>query len=93
MSGRTLGILAATHVAALGTGYMFAPKQPIDSEVKHTGFFQKDATKVLAATVESLREDSRVQVFSYKGTAKVRTDRTVFWVFKGEQELIVPAVV
>ena len=55
---RTIGLLAATHVAALGVGYVVAPKQPIDSEVKHTGLFTVDTTKVLATTVEILREEN-----------------------------------
>ena len=94
MTGRrTIGLLAATHVAALGVGYVVAPKQPIDSEVKHTGLFTVDTTKVLATTVESLREENKLLVFSYKGTAKVQAERTFLWLFGGEQELSVPAVV
>ncbi|WP_411341325.1 DUF4230 domain-containing protein [Sphingopyxis sp. J-6] len=91
--GRTIGLLAATHVAALGVGYMAAPKLPVDAEAKHTGLFTLDTNKVLATTVESLREENRLLVFSYKGTAKVQAGRTVLWLFGGEQELIVPAVV
>jgi hypothetical protein len=94
MTGRrTIGLLAASHVAALGVGYVVAPKLPIDSEVKHTGLFTVDTTKVLATTVESLREENKLRVFSYKGTAKVQAGRTVLWLFGGEQELSVPAVV
>jgi len=85
--------LAATHVAALGVGYMVAPKQPVDRDTKHTGLFTLDTNKVLATTVESLREENKLSVFSYKGTAKVQAGRTVLWLFGGEQELIVPAVV
>lgn len=93
MNGRTIGLLAATHVVALGVGYFAAPKELLDGEVKHTGFFTVDASKVLATTVESLREESKLLVFTYKGTAKVQAGRTVLWLFGGEQELIVPAVV
>lgn len=91
--GRTLGLLAASHVAALGLGYGVATKQPVDSEVKHTGLFTFDTKKVLATTVESLREENKLLVFSYKGTVKVQAGRTVLWLFGGEQELNVPAVV
>jgi len=93
MRGRTIGLLAATHVAAFGTGYALSPKQLLDGEVKHTGFFTVDTTKVLATTVESLRDENRLLVFSYKGTAKVQAGHTVLWLFGGNQELIVPAVV
>ena len=90
---RTIGLLAATHIVALGVGYAAAPKQLLDGEVKHTGFFTVDATKVLATTIESLREENKLLVFSYKGTAKVQAGRTFLWLFGGEQELIVPGVV
>lgn len=94
MTGRrTIGLLAATHIAALGLGYVAAPKELLDSEVKHTGLFTVDTTKVLATTVESLREENKLLVFSYKGTAKVQAERTFLWLFGGEQELSVPAVV
>ena len=85
--------IAATHLAALGLGFAFAPKQPVDTEVKNKGFFQVDTTKVLATTVESLRNESRLLVFTYKGTASVQADRTKWWIFGGRQELSVPAVV
>ena len=90
---RTIGLLAATHIVAFGVGYAAAPKELMDGEVKHTGFFTVDATKVLATTIESLREENKLLVFSYKGTAKVQAGRTVLWLFGGEQELIVPGVV
>jgi hypothetical protein len=90
---RTIGLLAATHIVALGAGYVAAPRALLDSEVKHTGFFTVDTTKVLATTVESLREESKLLVYTYKGTAKVQAGHTVLWLFGGEQELIVPAVV
>lgn len=92
MTNRT-ALLVVTHVVALGGGYLLAPKQPVDREVKHTGFFQVDTTKVLATTVESLRDENRLLVFSYKGNARVQTERTKWWVFGGRQELSVPAVV
>lgn len=90
---RAIGLLAATHIAALGVGYVAAPKELLDGEVRHTGFFTVDASKVLAATVESLRDENRLAVFSYKGTAKVQAEHTVLWLFGGQQELSVPAVV
>ncbi len=86
-------ILIVSHAAALGGGYLLAPKTPLDTEVEHDGFFQITTTKVLAITVESLREESKLLVFSYKGSAKVRTEKVSWWLFAGRQELNVPAVV
>lgn len=89
---RTPALLFASHVAALGGGYLLAPKQPIDTVVEHTGYFQVDTKKVLSATVESLREEAKLAVFSFKGSARVRAERTKFWVFSGTQELVVPGI-
>ena len=85
--------LIATHVAALAAGYWYAPKEPIDTEVKQTGYFQTDTTKILSTTVDSLRNENQLLVFSYKGTANVQVDRAWLWLFGGHQELIVPAAV
>jgi hypothetical protein len=88
-----LGGLAATHVAALGIGYAVAPTEAIDEEVQQTGFMKVETTKVLEATVESLRAENKLLVFSYKGSAKVRAERTYFKIFSGDQQLQIPAVV
>jgi hypothetical protein len=94
MTGRsTIGLVVATHLAALGTGYWLAPKQAIDQEVRQAGFFRTDTTRILSATVESLRKENRLLVFSYKGTAKVEAGRSILWLLRGHQELQVPAVV
>lgn len=94
MSKRILmGGLAASHVAMFGLGWALAPDQPIDEEVKHIGFVRVEAAKVLEAAVESLRAENKLLVFSYKGSAKVRAERTYFKLFSGEQVLQIPAVV
>ncbi len=85
--------MIATHLGAVAVGWAVADKTPVDEQVKHDGFFQITATKVLAATVESLRDENRLLVFSYKGNARVQTERTKWWVFGGRQELNVPAIV
>lgn len=85
--------LLVSHAAAIGAGYYFAPTELLDSEVEHTGFLQVDTKKVLAATVESLRSENELVVWSYKGTAKVTVERSKWWIFHGEQTLSVPAVV
>lgn len=93
MNTRAIKLLAVSHVAALGLGYLLAPKEPVDTTVKHEGYFRINTTQVLATTIESLREENRLLVFSYKGSTKVKTDRSVWWILRGHQELIVPAVV
>ena len=85
--------MIATHAAALAAGYWYAPKDLIDTEVKQTGYFQTDTTKILSAAVDSLRDENRLLVFSYKGMANVQVDRAWLWLLGGHQELIVPAVV
>ncbi|WP_219775544.1 hypothetical protein [Polymorphobacter sp. PAMC 29334] len=57
-------VLVVTHLSALGVGYAIADKRPVATLVQNTGFLQVDTTKVLAATVESLREENRLLVFS-----------------------------
>jgi hypothetical protein len=86
-------ILAVTHLTVFGAGYVVAPKEPVDTEAKHDGFLQITTTKILATTIQSLREENRLLVFSYKGMAQVKTERTKWWLFGGRQELLVPAVV
>lgn len=85
--------LIVSHFAVAGGVYALTDRRPLDTQVKSTGFFQVDTTKVLATTVESLREENRLLVYTYKGNAKVEAERTKLWLFGGRQELSVPAVV
>ena len=85
--------LIGIPLAAFGLGYWVAPKEQLDTVVQQTGFLQTDTKRVLSATVESLRNENKMLVFSYRGSAHVRLDRTRFWVFGASQELIVPGVV
>lgn len=86
-------LLIVSHLAVAGGVYALTDRRPVDTEVKNEGFFRVDTTRVLAATVESLRTDNKLVVFSYKGTAKVEAQRTLWWILGGTQELSVPAVV
>ena len=79
MKGEALAGLAVSHIALFGVGYAVADKRPVDTEVKHTGLFTVETTKVLATTVESLRDENRLLVFSYKGNARVEAERDGFW--------------
>lgn len=85
--------LIVSHLAVAGGMYALVDRRPVDTEVRHTGFFTVETTKVLATTVESLRDENRLLVFSYKGNARVSAERTRFWLLSGTQELSVPAVV
>ncbi len=85
--------LIASHLAVAGVTYALTDRRPVDTEVTHDGLFRLSTTRVLAATVESLREDSKLQVLTYKGTATVEAERKWFWVLGGRQRLSVPAVV
>lgn len=82
-----------TGAAGLGAGYAFAPREILDNEVTDSGFFRVDTSEVLSSTVESLRAENSLVVWSYKGTSSIKATRTSFWVFKGEQQLIVPYTV
>lgn len=88
-----LGGLAASHFAVFGVGWALAPDQPLDEEVQQTGFMKVQTTKVLEATVESLRAENKLLVYSYKGSTKVIASRTYYKIFSGNQQLQIPAVV
>ena len=85
--------LISIPLAAFGLGYWIAPKEQLDAVVEHPGFLHTDTKKVLSATVESLRSENKMLVLSFKGTVRVKVERTKFWVLGASQELIVPGVV
>jgi len=86
-------LLTATHLAAGLAGYVAAPTEPLDREVRQAGLFTTDTRRVLAATVNSLRAESRLLVYSYRGSAAVSVERSVLWLLGGQHELMVPATV
>ena len=88
-----LRLLALTHLLAAGAGFAVAPRELLETEVVHNGFFETDTKRVLAAAVESLRSEIRLMVYSYKGFAAVSVERDGPFMFDGRQELIVPAAV
>jgi hypothetical protein len=85
-------VLAATHLLAAGAGFALAPREMLETEVRHSGFFTTDTKRVLSAAVESLRAENRLLVFSYRGSAAVSVERDGL-LFDGSQDLIVPASV
>ena len=89
----SLSMLAGTSLVAFGLGYVVAPDDPLDREIRFTGLASTSTTQVLSATVESLKGQNKLLVFSYKGTAVVTAKNTELWLFEGRQNLIVPAVV
>ena len=88
-----LRLLALTHLIAAGAGFAMAPRELLETEVTHSGFFETDTKRVLAAAVESLRAENKLLVYSYKGSAAVSVERTKLWLLTGRQDLIVPAQV
>ena len=88
-----LFILVSSSLAAFGVAYLVAPTEQLDTEVTDGGLVSTTTTQVLSATVESLRKENKLQVFTYKGGAKVSTGTDGLLFFNGAQELNVPAVV
>ena len=86
-------LLAASHLAACIAGYAFAPAEALDREVKQVGVFTTDTRRVLSATVQSLKAESRLLVYSYTGSVEVTAERTALLILGGHQELKVPASV
>lgn len=86
-------LLIASHLAVAGGVYAFTDKRPLDTEVHHDCYFCTDASRVLAATVSSLREENKLKVFSAKVGAQVVTDRTRYYFFGLHQRLTVPAAI
>ena len=88
-----LSILVGSSLAAFGIGYVVALTEQLDTEVTDSGLFSKTTTQVLSVTVENLRKENKLQVFTYRGAAKVSTGTDGLLFFNGAQELNVPAVV
>lgn len=88
---------ALTLVAVAGVsfvvGYQVAPREILDSTVEHVGPLTVDTKKVLSATIESLKSESRLVSYSYIGTQNVLINRDKWIIFNGNQQLIVPATV
>jgi len=85
--------LAAVAGLSFFTGYKVAPREILDSTVEHVGFLTVDTKRVLSATIESLKSESRLVSYSYVGTQNVSIDRSYWYLFNGQQQLIVPATV
>ena len=90
---RQRALLIGLPIATFGLGYWVAPKEQMAAEVQESGFFRVKETEVLAATVDSLRAENKLVVWSYRGTVTVRAKDTDFWIFESEQKLIVPTSV
>ena len=89
----SLPLLMGSSLAAFGSGYVVAPTEQLDTEVTDGGLVSTTTTQVLSATVKSLRKENKLQVFTFKGAAKVSTGTDGLLFFNGAQELNVPAVV
>lgn len=88
-----LGI-AAVVLAAFGGGYVLAPKEQLDREVRQSGVFTVDTTEVLSATVQSLKKENKLQVYQFKGEVSVEVTRSKLWgLLEGRQQMMVPAAI
>jgi len=84
--------LVAMSVGALWlAGYTLHPAEVLDRDARQAGVFTTDARQVLSATVQSLKAEDRLLVYSYRGSVEVNAEHTVLWLFGGHQELSVPA--
>ena len=88
-------LLTLIAVAGLSffAGFKVAPREILDSTVEHVGFLTMDIKRVLSATVESLKSESRLVSYSYVGNQSVSIERSYWYLFNGQQQLIVPATV
>lgn len=80
--------------AGYATGYKTAPREILDNKVKSAGFFGTETTRVLSATVTSLRTENQLVVYRFSGEVRVSVEKTALaGLLNGEQELYVPATV
>lgn len=90
------GISAAAMLFGAGylTGYKTAPREILDTNVKSAGFLSRETTRVLSATVESLRSENQLVVYRFSGEVRVSIEKTALaGLLNGQQELYVPATV
>jgi len=88
----SITLLAVFGIAFIA-GYKSAPRELLDTDVQHVGFMVIDTQRVLSATVESLKSESRLVSYSFVGTQNVSIERKYWYVFSGNQQLIVPSTV
>ena len=93
--GLRYATLTLVTIAGLSffTGYTSAPREILDTTVEHFGLLTVDTKRILSATIESLKSESRLVSYSYVGTQNVSIDRSYWRLFNGQQQLIVPATV
>ena len=92
-SNQALFTVIAVAGISFFTGYKIAPREILDSTVEHVGILTMDTKKVLSATVESLKLESRLVSYSYVGNQSVSIERSYWYLFNGHQQLTVPATV
>lgn len=94
IDGRVVGgVVLAGMALSFFAGYKLAPREILDSEVQHVGIMTIDTKKVLSATIESLKSETKLVSYSYTGQQNVSINRSSWYLFDGNQQLIVPAVV
>lgn len=86
-------VVTATHLAAAAAGFLVAPWEMLDTEVKQSGVFTADTMHILSATVLSLRAEAKLLCFTYRGETHVMVGQSQFWILYGTQDLALPASV
>ena len=74
-------VLFTVAVTSLGAGYKLASRETLDPR------------KLISATIESIKSESRLISYSYVGTQNVSIQREYWRLFEGHQQLIVPATI
>lgn len=85
--------LVAIAGVSFSAGYKVAPREILDTTVEHVGLLTVDTKRVLSATIESLKSESRLVSYSYVGNQSVSINRSYWYLFNGHQQLNVPATV
>lgn len=88
-----LAVIGLSFFLGYSAGYKAAPREILDATVEHVGMLARDTKKVLSATVESLKSESRMVSYSFVGNQNVSIDRSQWYIFNGYQQLSVPATV
>jgi Protein of unknown function (DUF4230) len=83
--------LAVVAAIAFLAGYRLAPREILDEEVSYAGPMTVDTRRVLSATVDSLKRESKLVSYSHRASTKVSITRDKWMLFEGHQELMVPA--
>lgn len=90
LRGRGVVALSAVALISFGLGY-YTSSHVSKGEVASEDSFGIDASKVLAATVTSMKAENKLVVYRFSGDARVMSTDVYGGFLRAGQELIVPA--